>query len=93
MEQFIIAEDFPESEIEFEQRFSSGKACQQYLAKMKWPHALHPNLKTLYISGYTANVIAHRGVLDRDVSFIPKPFSKKDLAQKIREILDNDSGR
>ena len=38
MTAFSIAEDFPESEIEFEQRFSNERACQQYLAKMKWPY-------------------------------------------------------
>ncbi len=51
--------------------------------------ALYPNLKTLFMSGYTANVIAHRGVLEEGVGFIPKPFSKKDLAVKVREVLDN----
>jgi hypothetical protein len=38
MTQFTIVEDFPKSEIEFEQRFSSERACREYLAKMKWPH-------------------------------------------------------
>jgi two-component system, cell cycle sensor histidine kinase and response regulator CckA len=51
--------------------------------------SLCPTLKTLFMSGYTANVIAHRGVLDEGVNFIQKPFSKKDLAVKVREILDN----
>lgn len=50
--------------------------------------ALHPNLKRLFMSGYTANVIAHHGVLDEGVNFIQKPFSKQDLAIKIREVLD-----
>ena len=46
-----------------------------------------PQLKTLYMSGYPANVIAHHGVLDPDVAFIEKPFSSKDLAAKLRELL------
>jgi PAS domain S-box-containing protein len=50
--------------------------------------ARNPNLKTLYMSGYTANVIAHHGVLDRDVAFIEKPFSSADLAAKIRKVLE-----
>jgi len=50
--------------------------------------SLYPGLKVLFTSGYTANVIAHRGVLDEGVNFIQKPFSKKDLAIKIRETLD-----
>jgi two-component system, cell cycle sensor histidine kinase and response regulator CckA len=40
------------------------------------------------MSGYTADVIAHHGVLDQGVHFIQKPFSKKKLAVKIREVLD-----
>ena len=51
--------------------------------------ALYPDIKTLFMSGYTANMIAHRGVLDEGVQFIQKPFSKKDLSLKIRQILDN----
>jgi len=47
-----------------------------------------PHLKKLYMSGYTANVIAHHGVLDEGVLFIQKPFSKNDLARWIRAALD-----
>ena len=50
---------------------------------------IKPEIKCLFISGYTANVIAHHGVLDPDVNFIQKPFSIKDLAVKVREVLDN----
>lgn len=46
------------------------------------------NLKVLFMSGYTANIIAHRGVLDDDVCFLPKPFSKEDMAVNVREVLD-----
>jgi len=49
--------------------------------------ALHPHLKLLYMSGYTANVIAHHGVLDADVHFLQKPFTVKTLALKVREAL------
>ena len=52
---------------------------------------LYPNLKRLFMSGYTAIVIAHHGVLDKSVNFIQKPFSKKDLATKVKEALNNDS--
>ena len=48
----------------------------------------HPGIATLFMSGYTANVIAHQGVLDAGVHFIQKPFSKKDLAMKVRLVLD-----
>ncbi|MBU0729158.1 MAG: response regulator [Proteobacteria bacterium] len=47
-----------------------------------------PELKTLFMSGYTDNVIAHHGILDKDISFISKPFSPAALAQKVRETLD-----
>jgi PAS domain S-box-containing protein len=54
--------------------------------------ALRPEVLTLFMSGYTANTIAHHGVLDQGVEFIEKPFFKKDLAAKIREVLQR-SGR
>ena len=49
---------------------------------------LNPGLRCLYMSGYTADVIAHRGVLDHEVEFIQKPFSRSDLAARVREVLD-----
>ncbi len=49
---------------------------------------IFPDIKILYMSGYTANVIAHRGVLDEDVEFIQKPFSNRDLSSKVRKVLD-----
>lgn len=44
-------------------------------------------MKCLYMSGYTANVIAHHGVLEPGVQFIQKPFSQQDLAVKVRAAL------
>jgi signal transduction histidine kinase/ActR/RegA family two-component response regulator len=46
-----------------------------------------PELAVLYTSGYTQDVIAHRGVLDRNVAYIPKPYTAGELAAKIREAL------
>jgi len=48
-----------------------------------------PGLKCLFMSGYTANVISHHGVLDDGVNFIQKPFAKSELAAKIRSALSN----
>jgi len=39
------------------------------------------------MSGYTANVIAHRGILDEGVQFLSKPISRDELAQKVRDVL------
>ena len=46
-----------------------------------------PGIKTLFMSGYTSDIIAHRGILDEGVDFIKKPFSSRDLATKVREVL------
>jgi PAS domain S-box-containing protein len=60
----------------------NGKELQTRIQKIK------PGLKTLFMSGYTANVIAQRGVLEEGVEFIQKPFSVASLAQKVRQVLD-----
>ena len=49
--------------------------------------AIYPDLQCLFMSGYTANVIAHHGVLEEGVHFLQKPFAVRDLSRKIREIL------
>jgi len=50
--------------------------------------AFRPDMKYLFMSGYTANVIAHRGILDEGVNFLQKPFLMSDLAAKVREALE-----
>ena len=52
--------------------------------------SLYPQLKRLFMSGYTANIIAHQGVLDQGVQFIQKPFAVDDLTAKVREVLDQE---
>ncbi len=59
----------------------SGRELWQRLS------ALRPDLKCLFMSGYTADVIAHHGVLDDGVHFLQKPFSREALAAKLREVL------
>jgi two-component system, cell cycle sensor histidine kinase and response regulator CckA len=49
---------------------------------------LYPDLKCIFMSGYTANAIAHHGVLDEEVRFIQKPFSKKDMATIVKKVFD-----
>ena len=49
---------------------------------------IKPGIKTLFMSGYTANSIAHRGILAKGFNFIQKPLSIHLLAPKIRRVLD-----
>ncbi len=62
----------------------SGMSGSELAAKVS---ALYPGLKTLYMSGYTANVIADHGLLNEGIKFLQKPFSAGDLAEKIRTVL------
>ena len=48
-----------------------------------------PEIKSIFISGYTANVIAHNGMLDEGINFIQKPFSISDFSKKVRNVLDS----
>ena len=50
--------------------------------------SLRNELKVLYMSGYTSDVISHHGVLEPGVHFIQKPFNLQDLAYKVRDVLD-----
>ena len=49
---------------------------------------IHPGLKYLFMSGYSANIIANRGILDNDFHFIQKPFAMNELVQKVRRMLE-----
>ncbi len=51
--------------------------------------ACNPALKCIFMSGYTANVIAHHGILDEGIHFLAKPFTVSALAEKVREVLDS----
>jgi PAS domain S-box-containing protein len=50
--------------------------------------AQRPDMKVLFTSGYTQEVIAHHGVLDADVDYLSKPYSPETLATRLREVLD-----
>jgi len=51
--------------------------------------SLYPDLNCVFMSGHTADVIAHRGVLDEGVHFVQKPFSRIELEKTIRKALDD----
>ena len=60
----------------------NGRELQKRIA------AFHPGLRCLFMSGYTANVIVHHGVLDEGVQFLQKPFTIESLAGRVRETLE-----
>ncbi len=49
---------------------------------------LHSEIKILYVSGYTENMVAHHGVLAEGVRFLPKPYTPSQLANRVRQVLD-----
>src|SRR6266571_3896225 len=59
-----------------------GRELAQRLA------TLPPDMKVLYMSGYTSNAIVHHGILDPGTAFLQKPFTPDGLAHKVREVLD-----
>ena len=61
-----------------------GMTGKQLAERLK---VLRPETRVLFTSGYSQDVIAHHGVLDRDVTYIAKPYSPDDLAAKVREVL------
>ena len=65
----------------------NGKELQNRIERLR------PNLKVLFMSGYTSNVIMHRGILESDVHFLQKPFSVESLANKVRKVLDGDQNK
>jgi two-component system cell cycle sensor histidine kinase/response regulator CckA len=59
----------------------SGSELKEQVVKLR------PDIKVLFMSGYTDDAISHRGILDAGAAFIEKPFSPDDLARKVCEVL------
>ncbi len=62
---------------------TNGRELADKVLKMR------PGTKCLFMSGYSADVIAQHGILDPDINFIEKPFSLQDFTAKVKELLDS----
>lgn len=64
----------------------SGRELAEHLAQRR------PEIKVLYMSGYTDDAIVHHGVLEKGTAFLEKPFTPNGLSRKVREVLDGSKG-
>lgn len=61
----------------------NGKECYDELKKIK------PDIKAIFMSGYTADIVHRKGILDQGVEFVTKPVSPQELLKKVWEVLHN----
>jgi len=66
-----------------------GMSGKELYEKMR---ETRPNLKVLFMSGYTEDTISHHGVLQEGLNFLQKPFRTSELRKKVRKVLDETSG-
>ncbi|MFT5697373.1 MAG: PAS domain S-box-containing protein [Desulforhopalus sp.] len=93
----VLAVNSPEEAIRYAEQY--GEKIDLLLTDVIMPkmngrdlatyiHELHPHMQCLFMSGYTADIIAHQGVLDEGIDFLQKPFSVQALAGKVRAVID-----
>jgi DNA-binding response OmpR family regulator len=51
--------------------------------------SIYPEMKVLYVSGYTADMIDQHGIFETGIQFLQKPFAPLDLGNRVRELLDS----
>ena len=51
--------------------------------------SMRPDIKFIFISGYTADIILQKGIVEEGVEFVTKPFSKNEILRKVRNVLDH----
>jgi CheY-like chemotaxis protein len=62
----------------------SGRELAEQLSRKR------PDMKVLYMSGYTDNAVLNSGILEKEVAFLQKPFTPAALTEKVREVLETD---
>jgi PAS domain S-box-containing protein len=94
----VLAANAPQTAIEIAQNFDghihvllTDVVMPEMSGRELWGHLCdaYPHLKCVFMSGYTANVIAEHGVLGEGVNFLQKPFSSSDLHRKLRAVIDD----
>jgi CheY-like chemotaxis protein len=84
-EAYLLAQDYPgDIHLLLTDVVMPGMNGKELSERMR---NLRPKVKVLFSSGYTADVIAHRGVLQPNVAYLSKPYTAGELAAKVREVL------
>jgi CheY-like chemotaxis protein len=49
---------------------------------------INPHIKSLFVSGYTADILHKKGIFESNINFVSKPIAPQELARKVRDVLD-----